>query len=278
LKNKFHIFFLFCLSTVATSLRAQQDIFSLQSGKRYANFLEQAQRFQDAAIEWERIALMSGNGDSACSKVIENYRRAGTIGTGIKFYRGLSKKGPLCSHAFALSVLSMAAPDTILLKREMGEGISHTRRKLYLSLATGINGDWEKAARQTADLALPQNDGIPVGQLSLVMKEAAARPEKKPWLAGCMSAIVPGTGKFYTGDVPDGILGLVFVGSTAYQSYRGFSKLGIKSPRGWIFGALSLGFYTGNIYGSVKAAKRKNQKKRDVYRKKVLDLLTGDRS
>lgn len=274
--HRFNLFFLWWLVAVLP-LRAQQDIYSISAGKRYADFLEQAQRYQDAALEWERIALMSGNGDSACSKVIENYRKAGNLASSLRFYKGMSLKGPLSSEAFALSILSMPEPDTLLFNRAVGEEISEVRKKLYLSLAAGINGAWEKAARQTADLALPQNDGLPVGELSLLMKEAASKPDKKPWLAGCMSAVVPGTGKFYTGDVADGIMGLVFVGSTAFQSYRGFNKVGIKSARGWIFGALSLGFYSGNIYGSVKAAKRKNQKKRDVYRKKVLDLLAGNR-
>jgi len=260
----------------AFPLRAQQDIFSKTASKRYAEFLEQAQRYQEAAYEWERIALMSGKEDTACAKVIENYRKAGSLSGGLKFCKGLDKKGPLCRHAFALIVLSMPEPDTALLRKEIQEDIPDVRNRLYLSIANGLRGDWAEAARQTSELSLPRNDGIPVGQLSLLLKEAASKPDKKPCLAGSMSAIIPGSGKFYTGDITDGIMGLVFVGSTAFRSIRGFSKLGVKSPRGWIFGTLCLGFYTGNIYGSVKAAKRKNQKKRDVYRKKIVDLLSSD--
>jgi TM2 domain-containing membrane protein YozV len=256
--------------------RAQQDIFSAESGKRYAIFLEQAQRYQEAAIEWERVALLKDYQDSACSRVISNYRSAGQAESAIRYYRGLKKKGQESGHAFALAALSQQRPDTGLLRRELSTVLPEQRIQLYLSLAAGMSGKWSKSGDEIGRLALPENDGLPVGRLSMLMKEAGAKPEKKPWLAGCMSAIIPGTGKFYTGDVADGIMGLVFVGSTAFQCYRGFSKQGVKSARGWIFGTLSLGFYTGNIYGSVKAAKRKNQKKRDVYRKKVVDLLAGD--
>jgi hypothetical protein len=43
------------------------------------------------------------------------------------------------------------------------------------------------------------------------------------------------------------------------MSYRGFSKKGVKSANGWIFGSLTVGFYFGNIFGSYKAAKNYNQ-------------------
>ena len=49
------------------------------------------------------------------------------------------------------------------------------------------------------------------------------------------------------------------VGGTAFQAYRGFNNEGLSSTSGWIFTALSSGFYAGNIYGSAKSAQVYNQ-------------------
>jgi len=83
---------------------------------------------------------------------------------------------------------------------------------------------------------------------------------KNPTLAATMSAIVPGAGRFYAKDAKDGIISLVIVGASAYQSYRRFDQKGIKSVSAWIFGGISLGFYLSNIYGSYQSAKFYNKK------------------
>ena len=46
-----------------------------------------------------------------------------------------------------------------------------------------------------------------------------------------------------------------------WQAYRRFDKEGADTFWGWIHGGFALGFYTGNLYGSHKAARRQNQKK-----------------
>jgi len=83
---------------------------------------------------------------------------------------------------------------------------------------------------------------------------------KSPFKAGLMSGVIPGSGKFYTKNWQDGVIAFIFVTANAWQSYRGFKKHGTKSAYGWIFGTLSAGFYIGNIFGSVKSAKRYNHK------------------
>lgn len=258
---------------------AQKDIYSVESSIRYASFLEQAGRFQEAAIEWERIAMLGAGNDSAFGNVIENYRRAEKPELGIRFYRSIRQKGKYSAEAFAKSMLTFAKPDSAAIAKELrAAGLSSNRVSVYSGISLGMNGKWTQSYELLSKLSVPENDGLPVGALALLMKEAAAKPDKKPWLAASMSAIVPGSGKFYTGDWTDGLMSLIFVGATAYQSYRGFNDKGLKSARGWIFGGLSLGFYTGNIYGSVVAAKKKNQKKKDAYRLKIFSLLSGNHS
>jgi len=92
----------------------------------------------------------------------------------------------------------------------------------------------------------------------IVMGSESKRKSKT--LAGLMSAIVPSSGRFYARDYKDAIFSLVFIGGTAFQSYKRFNKSGINSAGGWIYGGISFGFYLGNIWGSVKAADRYNEK------------------
>lgn len=89
--------------------------------------------------------------------------------------------------------------------------------------------------------------------------------KKSPFMAGLFSAIVPGSGRVYTNDYANGIISLLFVAGTAYQSYVRFNKNGIRSYGGWIYGGISAGFYIGNIYGSAMSAGYYNKmKKREI--------------
>ena len=73
----------------------------------------------------------------------------------------------------------------------------------------------------------------------------------------------------YTKDYKDAIIGFIIVGSSAFNTYRGFSKHGINSAYGWVFGGVALGFYSGNIYGAYKAVKNYNHRLRDKIYNKV---------
>ncbi len=97
-------------------------------------------------------------------------------------------------------------------------------------------------------------------QFGLTVQRRLEQPHKSPWIAGTLSALVPGLGKVYTKDYGDAAMSLLFVGLNAWQAYRGFRKEGIKSVHGWVFAGIGATFYLGNIWGSAKAAKRFNRK------------------
>jgi hypothetical protein len=84
---------------------------------------------------------------------------------------------------------------------------------------------------------------------------------KSATLAGVMSAIVPGSGRVYAKDNTNGLLSLLFIGGATWQAYSRFNKNGISSISGWVYGGFAFGFYLGNIYGSIKSAKKYNKNK-----------------
>jgi hypothetical protein len=100
-------------------------------------------------------------------------------------------------------------------------------------------------------------------------KEGSIQKRKSPGLALAMSAIVPGTGKFYTHDYIDGIFSMLSIGVTGYQAIRGFQDKGTKSTYGWIYATVATGFYLGNVYGAFSSAKRYNKRQTDKLDQKV---------
>jgi hypothetical protein len=86
---------------------------------------------------------------------------------------------------------------------------------------------------------------------------------------------VPGTGKVYSGRWKDGLIAFVMTSSVAFISIRGFQNNPQKIYP-WVTGTLALGYYSGNIYGSIQAANKYNQIIEDELAKKTLDYILTD--
>lgn len=105
--------------------------------------------------------------------------------------------------------------------------------------------------------------GIPSGPVdndvrTIIHRQALAR-RKNPWLAGGLSAVIPGLGKAYCGYPGDGLYSLAIVGGFGLLAYDSFRRHGASTLKGWIFGGATGFFYGGNIYGSVTSALIKNR-------------------
>ena len=85
--------------------------------------------------------------------------------------------------------------------------------------------------------------------------EMAARRVCRPWVAGTLSALVPGLGKVYAGNVGEGIAAFLVTGSLAAVTAENWIKEGPANWKTITAGLLSTLFYVGNIYGSVATVK-----------------------
>ncbi len=93
---------------------------------------------------------------------------------------------------------------------------------------------------------------------------------KSPFLAGMMSAAIPGLGRVYAGKPAEGIVSFLYMaafGLTSYDFYRGG---GLRSPLFIISATVSTVFYAGNIMGSVTAARRVNNEFRHEMDQRIL--------
>jgi hypothetical protein len=81
---------------------------------------------------------------------------------------------------------------------------------------------------------------------------------KKPFLAGLFSAIIPGLGKIYAGKPHEALTGFLPVVFNGAQAAEGYYYRRFNSPHLYFFGTVGTLFYFSGIYGSAKAASRKN--------------------
>lgn len=93
---------------------------------------------------------------------------------------------------------------------------------------------------------------------------------KSAFLAGLMSAIIPGSGKFYSGKVGEGVASLLMVGILTASSIEQFNNGGFKNTQFYLMSLPAAFFYVGNIYGSYFSVKVSNIEFNEQIRNEVL--------
>lgn len=92
-------------------------------------------------------------------------------------------------------------------------------------------------------------------------------PRRSPFLAGMMSAIVPGSGQWYTGRFWDGCSALLLNGIFIYGVYKTVDEK-LYIPAG-ILSFFGLGFYGGNIFSAISGAHKFNQNVKESHRQRL---------
>lgn len=264
-KNKALLLLLF----LSLQLFAQKvDLFSEKNVSEYAKYLFRTNQFSYAAEEYERLLFMNKKNESYQLGLLTSYRFSGNYSKGILAYQNFLDSNSKPSHTITieyskLNLLSNNFNNNNLLLRNseidpaFQNNLSLTMRLLsYPEYKGGLEG---------IDV-----DQVDIGLMNLYASYSELK-YKSRFLSGTFSALVPGTGKVYSGRWKDGLISFLFVGATTYQAYRAFNQKGTKSAYGWIMGSLAFGFYIGNIYGSVKAAKIYNTNQNRNYSEKVTD-------
>ncbi len=113
---------------------------------------------------------------------------------------------------------------------------------------------WAEARQLAAAPAAPGLPDVWQQQDGELIRRYETLPRKSPWLAGALSAVIPGLGRVYLGRVADGVMSFVLVGVTGALAAQGFYDEGRGSVRGWILGSVAALLYVGNVYGSAVGA------------------------
>lgn len=230
-----------------------QDLFSRSNAYQFANYLYTQLDFELAEMEYQRLFFAQTSDSLAaaryfeCNYQLQNYAKTQKVYQ--KYYKQLPEKDAYVNNVYLRSLVLLNAPE---LQLELDE-IKPLHRDYYTLTSYILQSDWEKAHQ----LFAASNDDWCKKHASIMVLQETLH-YKNPALAAAMSAVIPGAGKAYSGYWQDAVFSFLFVSLGAWQAYRGFDKKGVKSAYGWIYGGLSAGFYIGDIFGSYKAANKKN--------------------
>lgn len=265
------------LSAFLTGQLKGQDLFDVSNSLSYADYLFTAGEYRLAAMEYERIVFMDSTNLQAKMMLIKSCRMQGEYQKGIarvrSFYEHYSDIPADIATETGRLLLHNRQFDEADRLLNMNTGYSETDRLFLLMSNRMLKRDYDAAG-----LLLEQNASVRAGFMTDYGKILNLEREfkyKSPALSVFMSAIIPGSGKIYTGFWKDGIMSFILTGASAYQSYRGFDKNGINSAYGWIFGSLAAGFYIGNLYGSGKSANQHNSEFRHKIQQQVEEIFNS---
>ena len=270
------IFILFVISPFFCNA---QDIYNTEQSEKYAGYLFSSQQYELAAEEFERLVYLDENNIDYKDKLIKSYRLSRDLNKGLKrinsFYGNSINTIPsnLAKEFIRFNILSdsIIAVESFILNSNT---LSPIDKAVSHSCVLLLKGKYTEAGlfvNTTAEANLP----LP-STLIAITRKAEQVKYKSPLIAAGFSAIIPGTGKFYTKNWSDGIISMIFVASNAWQAYRGFNEKGAKSVYGWTFASLSASFYIGNIFGSAKAARRYNTVKKNEIDNQIFEFIGSD--
>lgn len=262
------------LPLIALSGHAQ-NLYDFDNSAAFASYLRQTNQFDLAIPEYERLVFMKP-GDLTLEKdLLAVYWEAEMWESGINRALNLYPNEDNIPSKLAMEYLALLFKNNQFNAAktfsENNTNLETQERYFYSATSDALNYEWESAYK---GYSLLENSNFQSAQKYIdISREALNEKRKSPALAAVMSTIIPGSGKIYTGDWKDGLVALLFVGTTAWQAQRAFQKQGVESVRGWIFASISFGFHIGNVFGSHKSAKLINLKKDEFHQNKIEHLF-----
>jgi len=251
-----------------------QNILDLSHSKEFAQYLMQSGQFPLAASEWERVLFLSPCDTSARLNLIKSLRLSEKLDDAMNKMNYWYPSGPL-PRSLSLEAIQLALK---LHDYKSFNSIIERAHELYpfeksnLKLGAWLmEGTWINSVGKTRESFCETI--LYDEQLLDLYDKTKIIHRKSPTASMAMSAVIPGLGKIYTHDWRDGLISLLFVAVNAWQSYQGFSKNGIRSVTGWVFGGLTVGFYSANLFGSWKAAMTYNSRQINRIRLEAENIL-----
>jgi len=308
-KSKAIIMILLSCKFIGLTWAGEVDYYAPQNILKFADYLYNEKDYLRAAGEYQRYLFYSqGDVDSTLYKIALCYRLNGKMEKSIAVFQRILKEYPKSDKSLGGKVaVSRKASGFIGVSEGKGNiSISASYQIGYSYFLMGRHGDsvahlkgaikgienenevwkfrrlvglnylqqkrWDEANRLFSSLALmnvDENSKTATINLRRYAEEGKHLPRKNRFLAGSFSAILPGSGKVYTGRAYDGLYSFVLLGLTGWLTYDGFRRGGVNSIKGWSFGMLSGVFYLGNVYGSVLSARIYNRRVEDKFLERV---------
>lgn len=245
-----------------------QSLYNKENSSAFATYLYASGNYNLASAEFERLLFLEPENDSLRQMIMKSLLLNGDFEAGadraLAFNVSPQNLSNGMASLYSYSLISAGKPLAARSFVDISTALGPEQKLYYKAYSYLLDNEFKEARKLKSESSLLMQP-----ELAQLIDETANMPHRSPALAAGLSAMIPGLGKFYTGDWKDAIIALVTVGVTGYQSYRGFNRNGINSGYGWIYGSLAAGFYLGNIYGSASSAKRFNKRQTDKIAQRI---------
>jgi putative component of membrane protein insertase Oxa1/YidC/SpoIIIJ protein YidD len=146
--------------------------------------------------------------------------------------------------------------------------------QLCIGLSYARLFQWENAIKYFTKVDSVSERGKTSKTLCDSLVTVYSLPTRQPWLAGTLSAVVPGAGYIYSNRTATGVASFIVNGLLFWAGYDAVKNesYGLASALGF-FG---MGWYIGNIKGSVNAANEYNYNTRNDFLDKLLNDVDLD--
>ncbi len=159
------------------------------------------------------------------------------------------------------------------------DALGRGRAQLLLGLIFLDRAD-HTAARSHYSFLMKDSEAEEVRQVSArvlsALDEYERTPQKSPWLAGGLSALLPGAGQIYSEHYVDGVTAFffngMFLGSAAimYDLENRANRPHVASAA---FGVVGVFFYLANVFGAAQSAHRYNTYQTRLFHQEVRDTF-----
>ncbi len=256
------LFIILFTSILFPQQKFEQQFSSSQSIRDFADWLFCDGDYLRASFEYEKY-LMNNISDTIQFKLGLSYSKINKPELAAESFNSI----PSSSNLFSFSRQQMIKnyylqSDFSVIQNELSAHPDNLTARMFLHL--GI--------LSTNEITIDENEFLTPfpdknkKELKLFYERKTEPGYKSPWLASCLSAIIPGAGKFYTERWGDGITALVTTGLLTFLSIDNFNH--DHNFRGWLFAGLGFFFYAGNVYGSAISA--------DVYNRELDEKFNED--
>lgn len=232
--------------------------------KEYYNSITESMRYQflypDGRLYSQSMLVMGksyykgGNNEKALDVLSGCYKRFADDAQGERalFYSGLIR--------LETGSYYYAAKDFQEYNYVYSKGIFREDALINLSIVYALAENYDDAEKKLQEYKVIFPDGEKknnVNKISVLVKEARMNPKRNLFVVGISSALIPGSGYFFTEKYMLGIFSFLTNGALIYGIYDGYKKE--KKFQMIFFSVLEFSFYNYSVVGSVKSADEYNK-------------------
>lgn len=254
----FFLFLVICCSGVTSS--AQHPPGTAEGALAFADHLRLSGDFYRAITEYKRV-LFHWPEHPLASEC--RYRIGKSYLQGASYQEAIETLTPLIQHGLENEIQTKA-------RNSLAEALylSHDFQAADAVLATHVpqkpamiySRTWcHLKARDlpSANALWPINQPSPYDTIVPHLQSFQDLPHKKPTLSALLSAVIPGTGQFYTGRWRDGIVSFLVNGLCIGAITAAIDEEHYEAAA--LLGFFELGFYSANIYNAINNAHKYNR-------------------